>query len=220
MARRVVLLCGPPGAGKTTWARRSGLTVYDRDDHHWRTEAHFAAAIKQLRHVPDAQAVVIRAGAAWRTRARTSTLIGATEVVVLDTAPEVCIRRIIARDRPGIEKQIAGVRTWWAGYQPIAPPRKDSAKYSSPEHKAERARWTPVVAAGEAHCAEPVCLMPSRWIPPGSAWDVAHDPSGTRYIGPAHARCNRSEGARRGNRSRGVQPAQAPAPPASRWWSP
>jgi hypothetical protein len=80
------------------------------------------------------------------------------------------------------------------------------AKYQTPEHKAERAKWKTIVDAGEAQCAETRCLMATRWIAPGAAWDVAHDPSGTRYIGPAHARCNRSEGANRGNRARGGGP--------------
>lgn len=71
------------------------------------------------------------------------------------------------------------------------------------QHKRERERWTPVVETGGAVCAEDVCLMDSRVIEPGQDWDVAHDPSGTRIIGVSHARCNRSEGATRGNMARG-----------------
>lgn len=69
-------------------------------------------------------------------------------------------------------------------------------------HQQERKRWEPVVAAGEAYCAEVVCKMSSRWIPPGSKWHLAHDPSGTTYVGVAHEPCNTSEGASRGNRMR------------------
>lgn len=76
-------------------------------------------------------------------------------------------------------------------------------------HQAERAKWAPEVEAGRGWCVEPVCLMPSRWIQPGTAWHLAHDTSGTIWIGVSHARCNSSEGARRGNRSR--------VPTSGRW---
>jgi hypothetical protein len=64
------------------------------------------------------------------------------------------------------------------------------------KHRAVRAQWRPVVDAGDAWCAELVCLMPNRWIQPGTAWDLAHDRAGGGYLGPAHAHCNRAEGGR------------------------
>ena len=78
----------------------------------------------------------------------------------------------------------------------------DRRRYDNPRHRAERKKWARVVASGEAWCCEPVCLMPSRWIAPGTPWDVAHDTSGSQYLGPSHRACNRSEGATRGNRKR------------------
>jgi hypothetical protein len=35
--------------------------------------------------------------------------------------------------------------------------------------------------------------MNTRWIPPGTPWDVAHDDAGVVILGAAHATCNRSE---------------------------
>jgi hypothetical protein len=70
------------------------------------------------------------------------------------------------------------------------------------QHQAERLRWKPHVEAGETECAEPICLElldgRDRWIEPGTDWDLAHDRDNGpgAYLGPAHARCNRSEGAR------------------------
>jgi hypothetical protein len=66
------------------------------------------------------------------------------------------------------------------------------------EHQAERKRLAPTVQAGRAYCTEPICLMDDRWIEPGTPWDLAHDRDAGpgRYHGPAHRRCNRSEGAR------------------------
>lgn len=75
------------------------------------------------------------------------------------------------------------------------------AKYSG-TYLAIRRAWAPVVARGEATCHEPVCLMPTRVINPGSKWDLCHDTTGTQILGPGHRKCNRSEGAIRGNAKR------------------
>lgn len=70
------------------------------------------------------------------------------------------------------------------------------------EHQRLRAQLKPVVDAGQGWCTEPVCLMRTRWIPPGTAWDLAHLPDRSGYRGAAHRKCNRADGARRGNRMR------------------
>ena len=80
----------------------------------------------------------------------------------------------------------------------------DVAKYDY-THRKVRVQLQHAIDAGQGLCAEPVCLMDSREIPPGSGpddWHVCHDPSGTRIIGPGHARCNESEAAKRGNAMR------------------
>lgn len=58
-------------------------------------------------------------------------------------------------------------------------------KYSG-YYLAIRKAWAPVVARGEATCHEPICLMPTRTIYPGSKWALSHDPSGTVILGPSH----------------------------------
>ena len=68
MARLVVLLFGPAGAGKTTAARSSGLTVFDRDDEKWSGERQFTQALRRLALDPSARAVVIRSGATSSAR--------------------------------------------------------------------------------------------------------------------------------------------------------
>ena len=86
------------------------------------------------------------------------------------------------------------------------------------DHQKVRAQWAPVVDNGEAWCAEVVCLEPSRWIRPGTPWDLAHNRDRTSYLEPAHPRCNRSEGSRRGNRlpsSRPCRPTATAAPALS-----
>lgn len=119
--RRVVLVCGPPGAGKTTLAKSLGLTVYDIDDPQWdNNETRFKAALEHLNRDLDAQAVVIRSGATRTARAKAAALIGATETTVVTTPEAECIKRVVARNRPRppLKVQIAAVKTWWTKYEP------------------------------------------------------------------------------------------------------
>lgn len=84
-------------------------------------------------------------------------------------------------------------------------------------HQQTREAWRPIVESGQAQCAEPICLMATRWIPPGSPWDLAHDRAAGGYRGPAHARCNRSEGARWLAWLKRQARRPAPPPKSNRW---
>ena len=70
----------------------------------------------------------------------------------------------------------------------------------SGQHPKIRAAIKPLVDAGQAYCAEQVCVKADRWIAPGSPWDLAHAPDGS-YAGAAHRRCNRREAAIRRNKA-------------------
>jgi hypothetical protein len=92
------------------------------------------------------------------------------------------------------------------GVRPPMPKASNTtARGYGSQHQKERERLKPTVMAGNAHCTEPICLMPTRWIPPGP-FDLAHNREASRqagrpiYRGPAHCRCNRSEGARHRHR--------------------
>lgn len=117
MTRTVVILCGPPGAGKTTAARQSGLTVFDRDDPHWQGEKHFTDELLKLAADPQAQAVVIRSGATSNARARAADLVEATHVMVMVTDRHELVARIKRRDRPDAVRTIAGVDTWFQRFE-------------------------------------------------------------------------------------------------------
>ncbi len=74
-----------------------------------------------------------------------------------------------------------------------------------PTYQAIRRTWAAVVEQGEASCHEPICLMPTRHIAPGSKWHLSHDITGTRILGPSHARCNIAESAIRTNKRRAAR---------------
>jgi hypothetical protein len=86
------------------------------------------------------------------------------------------------------------------------------------EHVKLRRKWKPAVDAGQANCHEIICLYRSRWIPPGMAWDLAHDRVNGGYRGPSHRKCNRAEGARWGNQARGNRRHQTQPPSQPRHW--
>ena len=121
ISRKVVLIAGPPGAGKTTHAHTLGLDVYDLDDEQWRgSDALFRAALVSVREDPRARAAVIRTAPTLSARRKAAVACGATDVLVLDTPLPVCLERIKARGRtnPPLSYQISGARKWWATYEP------------------------------------------------------------------------------------------------------
>ena len=84
--------------------------------------------------------------------------------------------------------------------------RGTSERGYGPEHQRERARWQPIVDAGQAMCHAARCLKPTRHIQPGEPWDLGHTPDRTAWTGPEHMRCNRVDGGKR-----------AATPPPTRW---
>lgn len=112
--RIVVLLCGPAGAGKTTAAHASTLTVYDRDDPQWPDERTFTRALAHLRTNPTARAVVIRSGATSSARAKAAILIGATHMYVLTAPPRELGHRVAHRGRADQRHGLASIKDWHA----------------------------------------------------------------------------------------------------------
>jgi hypothetical protein len=75
--------------------------------------------------------------------------------------------------------------------------RPRRTKYDA-AHNTEAARHRARLRAqGSGLCAEPVCIQPSRLITADMDLHLSHDPAGRVILGLSHARCNRSEAARR-----------------------
>ena len=111
-----MLLCGPPGAGKSTAARASGMSVYDRDDATWHSDREFVDALERLGHARRARAVVIRSGATTSARASAAHLVAATHVFVMLSPPAVLKERIRGRGRDDLVRTLAGVDRWYARF--------------------------------------------------------------------------------------------------------
>lgn len=232
--RMVVALFGSPGAGKSTLARVSGLTVYDRDDAEWRTrgERAFAAALARLA-TADARAVVIRSGATSSSRHQTLAAIRATHGFIVTASERECHKRVARRGRSDRDRGQGAVTKWfdvfdhddrlpewpeggWPAVFDMPPfiselrrrkPPPASRGYG-PAHRAMRRAVAVDVAAGRGVCAK--CGQPIR---PNDKWDLGHSDDRATYTGPEHASCNRSAGASYGNRLRSDRAGEPPPPP-------
>ncbi|MDO5619279.1 AAA family ATPase [Kocuria sp.] len=118
-------VCGPPGAGKTTWvadhAQPADLVIdldalrdqYGTDD--------LARSVRSLmeskaREYDRGDVWIIRTLADAGQRADHARRVGADEVVVLETPADVATAR--ARDRDGNDERADAITRWWDRYSP------------------------------------------------------------------------------------------------------
>lgn len=123
--RRVVLITGPPGAGKTTRAheleREDGLKVYDADDAQWNGHhgREFKAALRQIGRDKTARAAVIVSGASRSAREQAARTIDATEIETLIEPKETLKQRIKERKQKTqtMRAQLAALEDWFKRHE-------------------------------------------------------------------------------------------------------
>lgn len=210
MAGRVVLVCGPPCAGKSTYVRahaQPGDLVLDQD------VIGVQAMRQALATLPPAQgtAWVIRPAPGPARRAALAKRLRAEVVLLTPSAEELTAR---ARQRPDAKRTIAAIRRWAEAEKRNTRPRRAKPKGSTTErgydsqHKRLRAALLPT-AYGQA------CTRCGRPMLHGQELHLDHDDDRSGYRGFSHASCNTRAGAIKSNQ---VQRADLGKHRTSRVW--
>lgn len=221
--RRVVLVTGPPCAGKTTHVTRNaqpGDLVLDQDRI---GQAAMRRALTQVAAMPDGTAWVIRCCPGPRARQQLAQQIRATERVHLAEPEALLVNRAAHRAHP--RRHIAAVSSWFAKERADADPqpRGSSVKAGTTQrgygwaHQRARAKALKDLADGQPcpRCGQPMWRSQARTL------DLDHTDDRTGYQGLAHGRCNRRAGqakAMRGRRARAAAVVAAQPARRSRNW--
>jgi GTPase SAR1 family protein len=130
--RNVTLICGPPGAGKTTLALTLHPQTLDIGDMapgtpRERMKAYGRAAYRIGRNTA-ADIAVVRCAPTETERARQQELTRPARTIILLTDADTCHQRITQRNRTedssegrGLESQAGAVVDWWAKWEAPRP---------------------------------------------------------------------------------------------------
>lgn len=118
------LVCGPPGAGKSTWVRENAGSddlVIDLDEIRRFTSSdeqakEFRKHLEDDAHKHPADVYVVRTLADPVARGEVAARVQADRVVVLETPGDIASQRALERD--GDDSMAEPIRRWWETYQP------------------------------------------------------------------------------------------------------
>lgn len=194
--RTVVLVCGPPCAGKTSYVKahaQPGDLILDQDE---LGHQGMRAALDHVTRMRSGTAWVIRCSPGPARREHLARRIRATDTVLL--VPPCDVLRGRARNRPGARRTLAGIKHWQRVEQADSPPALPSTRKPKGSTAAR--------GYGYGHERLRKALLPSAYGQPchhcgqtmlrSQALDLDHTPDRSGYRGMAHASCNRRDGAR------------------------
>lgn len=194
--RKVILVTGPPCAGKTTYARQHaqpGDLILDQDESGAKAMSRGLARVARM---VNGTAWVIRCSPGPKRRQHLAEQIRATDTVLL--APPLDLLRARAKQRPGQRRTLGAITHWHRVEKhdpPPAPPPRRKPRVSTAArgygygHERLRKALLPT-AYGKpcGRCGEPMLR--------GQPLDLDHTDDRAGYRGMAHAACNRSAGAK------------------------
>lgn len=218
--RRVVLVTGPPCAGKTTHVAQHaqpGDLVLDQDQLGRTT---MAASLAHVRTMTDGTAWVIRCAPGPRARRALAHQIGATEHVHLVEPEHTLVLRAAHRTNP--RRHIAAVAAWFKRERADTPPR--TRKTGPVKTTTEKGYgWTHQQARRDAirdmddgapcgRCGQPM------WRSQAKLLDLDHTDDRAGYRGLAHRACNRRAGQAKATTQRHQRTTQQRSTARSRNW--